>query len=142
MGYTDTSPFKRTSKMANTMRQLRRFPANFVAALIVSMAATAAMPTLDRCCHDRTTGLGDIDPNGATSDNELPVGARRLLPGLPDEAARIHPASGIRAAATGDHSRAAQVQSPRRVSTRVNHRSWIDDAKVSNHQSPRGPPSV
>ena len=47
--------------MVDPMRNLGRIPASFVAALIVSVAAAATMPTLDYDCHNRTADLGGID---------------------------------------------------------------------------------
>ena len=134
--------FEQTNEMANPMRQLHRFTALFGAALIVSVAAVAAMPMLDCCCHDETEGLSGIDHGEVASDNELPVGARRLLPGLQGIAARTYRASVARDAVIGDHAPTMQVPPPQRFSMPANRRSWIDDAFVLSSQSPRGPPSV
>jgi hypothetical protein len=115
---------------------------SFLFALIVSVAAPAATPRLDCLCHSETTGLTVIDHGDLTSDSDLPVGARRLLPGLQGVAARIYRATGIRDAVLVDHGPTLQVPPSRRLSMRDNHRSWIDDANVLTQQAPRGPPSV
>jgi hypothetical protein len=115
---------------------------SFLFALIVSVAAPAATPKLDCLCHNETAGLAVIDHRDVTSDSDLPVGARRLLPGLQGVAARIYRAAGVRDAVLGDHAPTLQCPPSRRLSMRDNRRSWIDDANVLTQQSPRGPPSV
>jgi hypothetical protein len=142
MEYTDTWSFERTNKMARLMRQLRRSNAFFVIALMASVAAPAAAPSLDSFCHDETAGLAVVDHGGVASDNDLPVGVRRLLPGLQGVAGRTSRAAGVRHAVMGDHAPTMQVPPPGRLSMPANRRSSIDDAKVLTHQAPRGPPSV
>lgn len=115
---------------------------SFLFALIVSVAAPAATPRLDCLCYNETAGLAVIDHGDVTSDSELPVGARRLLPGLQGVAARIYRAAGVRDAVLGDHGPTLQVPPSRRISMRGDRRSWIDDANVLTQQAPRGPPSV
>ena len=115
---------------------------SFVFALIVSVAAPAAAPKLDCLCHNEPAGLAVFDHVDVASDNDLPVGARRLLPGLRGVAARIYRAAGVRDAVLADHAPTLQVPPSRRLSMLANRRSWIDDAKVLTLGSPRGPPSV
>jgi len=128
--------------MANPMRQIHRFTASFVAALIVSAAAAAAMPMLDCFCQDETVGFAGIDHGAAVLNNDLPPGARRLLPSLQGVVARAHRASGARDALIGNSAPTMQVPLLRRLSLFGEHRSWIDDTFVLCSQSPRGPPSV
>jgi hypothetical protein len=123
-------------------RRLRSTLAFFVIALMGSAGAPAAAPSLDSLCHDETAGLAVIGHGDVAPDNELPVGTRRLLPGLHGVAGRTSRATGLRHAVIGDHAPPMQVPPLRRLSMPANRRSWIDDAKVLTHQSPRGPPSV
>ena len=123
-------------------RRLRCSLAFFVIALMGSAGVPAAAPSLDSLCHDETAGLAVIDHADVAPENELPVGTRRLLPGLHGVAGRTSRATGLRHAVMGDHAPTMQVPPPRRLSMPANRRSWIDDAKVLNHPSPRGPPSV
>ena len=128
--------------MANPMRQLHPSTAFFAAALIVSVAAVAAMPMLDCYCHSKTAGLGGIDHGELASDNELPVGARRLLPNLEVVAARAHRAAGARDAVICDRVPTLKGPASRCFAMPDDLRPWIDDPDVLTDGSPRGPPSV
>lgn len=123
-------------------KSTRSFPAFFVVALILSVAAAAATPTLDCVCHSEAAGLSVIDHADAASNNDLPVGARRLLPGLEGVAGRVHRAAGVYHWVLGDHVHAMRVPPPTRFSMPTSGRSWIDDPRVLTQASPRGPPSV
>jgi hypothetical protein len=123
-------------------KSTRSFPALFVVALILSVAAAAATPTLDCVCHNETVGLSVIGHADAASNNDLPVGARRLLPGLESVAGRVPRAAGVYHAVPGDRVHAMLVPPPTRFSMPTSGRVWTDDPRVLTQASPRGPPSV
>jgi hypothetical protein len=123
-------------------KPMRRFPAVFVVAMVVSVMTSAATPTQDCRCHDETTRLTSIDREDLVSNSDLPAGTLRLRPRLQGVAGKAHRATGLRYAVMGDHAPTLQVPPPRQISIHAYHRVWIDDAKVLTQASPRGPPSA
>ena len=123
-------------------KQMCRFPAVFVVAMVVPVWTSAATLTPDFLFHDEASGLAGIDQEDLTSTSDVPAGALQFRPRLQGVAGRAQRAPGLRNAVMGDPSPTMQVPPARQVSIRACGRFWIDDPKVLTQASPRGPPSV
>ena len=123
-------------------KQMRSYPAVFVVAMVVSVMTSAATPTPDCPCHHEATGHVGIDLENVVSSSDVPAGTLQLRTRLQVGAGRIHRATGMRPAVTGDPTPTMQVPPLRQIPIRTNDRFWIDNPKVLTQASPRGPPSV
>jgi hypothetical protein len=123
-------------------KPMRSYPSVFLVAMLAAAMVFAAVPTLESCCPNETSGLAVIGHSEVPAIDDVPAGAVQLRPRLQSVAGRIYRASVMHHAVMGDRAPTMQVSPPRRISMRTGGPAWIDDPSVLTQASPRGPPSV